>query len=145
MALKMPARIRYGIRILVEIGRHGEAALPLAGIEEHQKISAKYAKQILQPLMRAGLVDSIRGIKGGYRLLRSPQEIRLLDVVRALSDQDDKIAPCLVHKGVCKRDGTCGAKGKWHELQTLIDTFLRETTLRDMMSEEPAGGFRRGP
>ena len=85
MALKLPARVRYGVRILVEIGRHPEGAFPLAEVEKRQLISAKFAKQILQPLMRAGLVDSARGLKGGYRLLKAPEKIRISDIVRVLS------------------------------------------------------------
>lgn len=138
MALRMPAKIRYGIRILIEIGRNREGALPLTGVEKRQKISAKFAKQILQPLMRAGLVDSIRGLKGGYRLLKAPEAISLHDIVRVLSDKNDRIAPCLVRGGSCRRESTCGVKSKWCELQSLIDGFLAETTLQDVMDAKPA-------
>jgi len=140
MALKLPARVRYGVRILVEIGRHPEGAFPLAEVEKRQLISAKFAKQILQPLMRAGLVDSARGLKGGYRLLKAPEKIRISDIVRVLSEADDRIAPCLVRKGLCRRDKTCGAKLKWGELQTIVDDFLARTTLRDMIEAEAAPG-----
>ncbi|MCJ7587697.1 MAG: Rrf2 family transcriptional regulator [Candidatus Aminicenantes bacterium] len=138
MAMKMPAKIRYGIRILVEIGRHPEGALPLAEVEKRQLISAKFAKQILQPLMRARLVGSTRGIKGGYRLLKKPERIRLIDIVNVLSEKDDRIAPCLVRKGICRRDKNCGAKLKWMELQKIVDAFLAKTTLRDMIDAETA-------
>ena len=138
MAMRMPAKIRYGVRILVEIGRRPEGIQPLAEIEKSQLISAKFAKQILQPLMRAGIVGSERGLKGGYRLLQPPGAIRLLDVVRALSGKGDRIAPCLVRKGICRRESGCGAKGQWRELQAGVDGFLAKTTLRDMIEAETA-------
>jgi Rrf2 family protein len=143
MAMRMPAKIRYGIRILVEIGRHPEGALPLAEVEKRQLISAKFAKQILQPLMKARLVQGVRGLKGGYRLLKSPDRIRLLDIVNVLSEKDDRIAPCLVRTGVCRRDKTCGAKSKWQELQKIMDGFLARTTLRDIIDAEIAQGRKR--
>lgn len=140
MAMKMPAKIRYGIRILVEIGLHPEGALPLAEVEKRQLISAKFAKQLLQPLMRAKLVESVRGLKGGYRLLKDPARIRIIDVVKVLSDPGDRIAPCLVRKGICRREKNCGAKLKWMELQKMIDGFLAKTTIRDMIDVEIALG-----
>lgn len=138
MAMRMPAKIRYGIRILVEIGRHPEGALPLAEVEKRQLISAKFAKQILQPLMRAKLVGSMRGLKGGYRLLKDPARIRIIDIVQILSEKGDRIAPCLVSKGICRRESNCGAKLKWQELQKLVDAYLTKTTLRDMIDAEMA-------
>jgi Rrf2 family protein len=148
MAMRMPAKIRYGIRILVEIGRRPEGALPLAEVERRQLISAKFAKQILQPLMKAGLVVSVRGLRGGYRLLKRPGSIRLLDVVRILSDEGDRIAPCLTRRGRCRRDPDCGAKQKWIELQEIVDAFLARTTLDDVIRaeierERGAGDARR--
>lgn len=136
MAMRMPARIRYGVRILVEIGRRPEGVLPLTEIEKSQLISAKFAKQILQPLTKAGLVGSARGLKGGYRLCKPAGKIRLLDVVRALSDEGDRIAPCLVREGLCRRARSCGAKRKWRELQDVVDAFLARTTIDDMIRAE---------
>lgn len=131
--MRIPARIRYAVRILVEIAKEPEQALALSEVEKRQMISAKFAKQILQPLMRAGLVQGVRGLKGGYRLLRSPAEINLLEITRALSSREDRVAPCLLPEDDCPRRGHCGVERKWLELQQTIDEFLGRTSLQDVI------------
>lgn len=131
--MKIPARIRYAVRIMVEIAREPDQALALSEVEKRQMISAKFAKQILQPLMRAGLVQGVRGLKGGYRLLREPAGISLLEITRALSRNEDRIAPCLLADDPCPRRGRCGVEVKWQELQQTIDDFLERTSLKDVI------------
>ena len=80
--MKLSTKGRYGLRILLDVALHGGEAPRLAReIAASQGISEKYISRLLIALRRAGLVVSVRGAKGGYRLGRFPESITLLDVV----------------------------------------------------------------
>lgn len=133
--MKLRAKIRYAVRILVEIGKHPDKPLSLPMVEEKQHISAKYARQILQPLEDKKIVGSRRGKKGGYFLKKKASEISLMDVMSILSE-NMKIAPCLGIPGICEREAVCGAKRKWAELQSSIEEFFRKTSIQDIIDGE---------
>jgi Rrf2 family protein len=133
--MRLQAKIRYAIRILVEIGKNPDKPLSLAEVEKKQHISAKFARQIIQPLEDKNLVGSRRGMKGGYFLKKKASKISLLRVIEALSEKI-KIAPCLENPGICRREDICGAKIKWEELQGLIEDFFYTTTIQDVIDKE---------
>ncbi len=133
--MKLQARIRYAIRILVEIGKNPDIPLSLPIVEEKQHISAKYARQILQPLEDKRIVGSRRGMKGGYFLKKKASKISLMEVIAALAEKV-KVAPCLETPGICEREEVCGAKTKWEDLQGLIEKFFKKTTIQDVIDRE---------
>jgi len=133
--MKLQARIRYAVRILVEIGKCPDKLLSLPIVEEKQNISAKYARQILQPLEDKKIVGSRRGKKGGYFLKKKASDISLMDVIAILSE-NVKIAPCLERPGSCEREAVCGARPKWTELQSMIEHFFRKTSIQDLIDGE---------
>ena len=73
--MKFSTRDRYALRLMTELADHGGALVPLKEISTAQQISLKYLEQIITPLARAGLVASVRGAQGGYRLARPAEEI----------------------------------------------------------------------
>jgi Rrf2 family protein len=135
--MRIPARVRYAVRILVEVGQSPGKPISLPEVERTQRISAKFAKQILQPLIEKNIVGARRGVKGGYFLLRKPSAIRLKNIADALGEES-KLAPCLEKSEACDREKSCGARRKWAELQELVETFLAETTIQDFIDQEKA-------
>ena len=133
--MRLSAKIRYAIRTLVEIGKSPGKVIPLTEVEKNQKISAKFAKQILQPLERSNIVGSKRGARGGYFLKKNPADIRLMDVISAF-DIKINVVPCLKNPGQCKREDVCGAKIKWDELNQIINNFFIHSTIQDMIDKE---------
>jgi len=133
--IKISAKIRYAVRTLLEIGKRKEKITCLSEVEKSQNISAKFAKQILQPLEKADLVGSKRGIHGGYYLIKEPSEIYLIDIFNAFNESI-KIIPCINHPDICERVNYCGAKILWQKLDKNINQFLNETTIQDMINEE---------
>ena len=71
--MKFSTRDRYALRLMVELANHGDGLVPLKEISDNQQISLKYLEQIITPLARAGLVTSVRGAQGGYRLGPAPR------------------------------------------------------------------------
>jgi len=133
--MRLSSRIRYAVRTLVEIGKTPDKLTSLQEVEKKQTISAKYAKQILQPLEKVNIIGSKRGVGGGYYLKQNPKNIRLEDIMNALGNEV-KIAPCFATNGICERKNYCGAEKTWNELQNLIEIFFKETTLQDIIDRE---------
>ena len=69
--MKFSTRDRYALRLMVELANRPNDLIPLKDISDKQRISLKYLEQIVTPLAKAGLVSSVRGAQGGYRLARS--------------------------------------------------------------------------
>ena len=73
--MKFSTRDRYALRLMVELANHPKDLVPLKEISDAQGISLKYLEQIVTPLSKAGLLGSVRGAQGGYRLLRPAEDI----------------------------------------------------------------------
>ena len=77
----------YGLAAICELSKHyGESVMQIKEIATNANIPQNYLEQLLGKLRRAGIVESIRGAKGGYRLARDPREIKVLDILVALED-----------------------------------------------------------
>jgi Rrf2 family cysteine metabolism transcriptional repressor len=118
----------------------GEEKTPVSinDIARKEGISVAYLEQLLNRLRRAGLIESTRGPKGGYRLANSPGKLTVRDIVRTL---DGEIVPvhCIEakksRKGVCKRTRDCVPKIVWFKLHKAIDDCLNSITLEDLCRE----------
>jgi len=107
----------YAIRALLYMaGRpRGEVVLK-KDICEAQEISPAFLTKILQPLIKAGIVGSQRGVSGGFFLVKNPEEITLLDVLMA-EEGPLYLNRCLVQEGSCERDVFCPVHGAWKEIR----------------------------
>jgi len=94
--MKFSTRDRYALRLMVELANRAgaDALVPLKEISDAQQISIKYLEQIVTPLAKAGLVVSVRGAQGGYRLARPDTEITAGEILRAVEGELTAI-PCL--------------------------------------------------
>ena len=133
--MKISARTRYAVRILVELGMDMSRVHSLREVEAGQQISAKFAKQILQPLETRGLITSRRGARGGYQLEMDPQRISLLDVFK-ITGESLLTAPCINEHEYCPRNHNCGARSHWQALDKLIRGYLEQTTIADLIRTE---------
>ena len=82
--MKLSTKGRYGLRALIDLALYGEKeAVSIQSISARQMISDSYLEQLVRKLQKAGLVTSVRGAQGGYRLAKPAQEISVGDVLRA--------------------------------------------------------------
>ena len=109
--------------------------MPLREIAEREGISYQFLEQIFLPLRRAGLIDSVRGAKGGYVLAKAPAEIKIGDILRAL---EGPIAPVeCMGKGnadACGRSAGCLTRGIWERLRDSMSEVLDDITLADVVN-----------
>jgi Rrf2 family protein len=133
--MKFSAREQYALRAMVEVSRHfGEGPVSLSTVAQAQAISPAYLEHVVVPLRAAGLLDSIRGAYGGYRLSRSPQSITVGDVIRALEGTLVSFA-CVSDAGdpPCARtDISCAARQVWECVQDKLAEALDSITLADL-------------
>lgn len=145
--MKISASTEYAARIMFQLARlpAGEAlsAEKLAGLEN---IPRAYVDQISQRLRHAGLLDGQRGAHGGYHLARFPSEISMGMIVRA--------ADGAVFEDVCDKysegeyrcshaAGGCDIRPVWHDLTALVEGFLDQVTLEQLVRGTARDGFGR--
>jgi Rrf2 family iron-sulfur cluster assembly transcriptional regulator len=101
-------------------------------IAHSEAISTKYLEGILGQLKAAGLVQSERGKKGGYRLSRPPSSIPMLEIVRSL-EGEVWLVDCVEDSGSCIQGGGCLPRLFWIGLKEAIDGYLASRTLEDVI------------
>ena len=137
--MKISTKGRYGLRTLMDIATHQSAGpVNLHDIAARQKISAKYLWQILTILKTAGLVRGTRGPKGGYVLLRPPEDITLLDIVQAL-EGPIVLVECTSDPSFCPRESNCISRRIWSEISQTIRNALHTLTLAKILLRHADG------
>jgi len=145
--MKITAQEEYGLRCLLQLARREppQQLVSVKEIAEKEGISAAYAEKLLRLLGKGGLVHSMRGIKGGYRLNRSPEQITLGEVIRALGRVETTDYICNAFTGAkdeCVHFSDCGIRSVWSGLTNYIQRFLDDATLADALGTEYAVSVR---
>ncbi len=134
--MKLSTRAQYGTRALLDLALHsGERPVLLKDIAQRQQISLPYLEHLITPLIAGGIVWSTRGPRGGISLAKSPQEIKLSQVIRLL---EGSIAPveCVNDSKYCSRSDSCVTRDIWSELNEAMNEVLESTTLQDLVERQ---------
>ncbi|HEX7175618.1 MAG TPA: Rrf2 family transcriptional regulator [Pyrinomonadaceae bacterium] len=137
--MKISAQEEYGLRCLLQLASLGEGEfLTLSQMAEREGISAANAGKLLWILNKAGLVNSIRGREGGYRLARPASEVRLSEIIKVL-DEDVLASHCKSYAGVldsCVHTGDCGIRPVIVGLNEVVHNALAGITLAQLVGTE---------
>jgi len=136
--MKISSKGRYGLRAMFELALHYDSgSIPLKIIAQKQELSENYLEQIFAVLRRSGLVKSIRGAQGGYRLAKKPAQITVGEIVRALEGPLELVECVKGDKedATCYRADECVTRMIWAKLRDKINEVLDSTTLADMCEE----------
>ncbi len=138
--MKLSTKGRYAMVALTDIAlQSGTGLVTLGEVSKRQDISLPYLEQLFVKLRRADLVESVRGPGGGYRLARSPSEIRVIDILGAVDETLDAM-----HKGAGASGAASGSRAQsltnrlWEGLSAHVYVFLHQTRLSDVISNELA-------
>jgi Rrf2 family iron-sulfur cluster assembly transcriptional regulator len=133
--MKLSTKGRYAMVALVDLAMVKDGELTsLAEISKRQDISLPYLEQLFVRLRRAGLVSSVRGPGGGYRLARDPKDLRISEVFEAV---DETVSA--MHVGAGASGGISGSRAQslsnrlWESLSAQVFVFLHQTTLQDVV------------
>lgn len=133
-------RGRYALRVMVDLAEHvGTAYIPLGEIAKRQQISQKYLESIVKSLVKAGLLDALRGKGGGYRLNRPPEDYTVGEILRNTEGPVLPV-PCLEPNAEpCPQAATCRQKDMWREYSRMTNKFLDQYTLKDLAATGKPG------
>lgn len=129
---EIPTRVRYALRALTDIGEGNNEKVSIQQISENQGISKKYLENIFHQLKKAGILSSVRGPDGGYRLAKNPEKISIYDIIAALEGPLDMVH-CLDNEGNCSRVNTCPSRSFWGDLRRINRDFLSHQTLEEII------------
>ena len=131
-------RGRYALRVMVDLAEHrAQGYIPLKEIAERQEISEKYLESIVVLLVKARMLDGVRGKGGGYRLTREPDTYTVGSVLR-LTEKTLAPVPCIGTEG-CARAAECRMLPLWQGLDRVITEYLDGFTIEDLMRQSEPG------
>ena len=131
-------RGRYALRIMADLAeRRSEGFVPLKDLARCQEISEKYLESISKLLVKAGLLEGLRGKGGGYRLVKPPEECTLEEIL-LLTEETLAPVSCLEPgAAACPRAADCRTLPVWEGLDELIRGYLQQRTLADLLRDRP--------
>lgn len=140
--MKLSTKGRYAMVALADLALAEAKAtadehVSLAAISRRQDISLPYLEQLFVKLRRAGLVEAVRGPGGGYRLARTPDQIRISEVMEAVDETVDAL-----HTGAGVSGGVSGSRAQsltnrlWESLSANVYVFLHQVRLSDVVKND---------
>ena len=131
--MKLSSKTHYGLMACHVLGRnYPDTAVSASALESCISVSGKYIEQIMRKLSKRDIVMANRGANGGYFLSRSPKQITVGEIVRALED-DMEIIECVKDGGKCK---CCPSSKVWKKLYDGINDLLDGITVEQMIKGE---------
>ena len=131
---------RYALRVMIDLAEHqADGFIPLKVIADRQEISEKYLESIIKLLVKAKLLNGLRGKGGGYQLTKAPEQYTVGSILRMT---EDSIAPvsCLEpDAAACPRAAECRTLSLWQGLDKVINDYLDNITLADLMHSDSDG------
>ncbi len=142
--MKLSTKGHYGMHAMMDLAaRSGQGAVLLRDLCEIHGFSEKYLEQLLRSLRQAGLVESVRGAKGGYWLARSPDDITILEIVEALEgDLHQLPSKC---KSGCVKSNSCAMLECWYEATEATRDILANRTLGEMLKLQAELDRKKAP
>ncbi|GEM46393.1 RrF2 family transcriptional regulator [Deinococcus cellulosilyticus] len=127
-------KAQYGLRALIEIGKKPGQWVALKDVAAVQDISLHYLEQIASSLRKAGFLQSIRGVNGGYQIARPASDILAYEVVLAMEGSLTSVS-CLDDADSCGQTGQCATESLWRKVDAAVKRVLGQTTLADLIRE----------
>jgi Rrf2 family protein len=130
------ASTTHALRAMAWMAAHrdGDAVLG-RDLARKLKIPPDYLSKVLATLARNGVVTAARGAKGGYRLARPPERIRLVEVVTPFEGKRARSSCLLRPDRPCRDSGACGAHATWGGVNEAYRDFLEKTTVADIRDQ----------
>lgn len=136
--MKLSTKGRYAMVAMADLAlQPGDALTPLSDLAKRQDVSLPYLEQLFVKLRRAGLVKSVRGPGGGYRLGRTASEIRVVEIFEAV---DETVSA--MHTGAGATGGASGSRAQsltnrlWEGFSAHVYVFLHQTRLSDVVKND---------
>lgn len=133
---------RYAIRILLDLAEHNNGGyIPMKEVSARQEISLKYIEKIMPSLKSAGLIDSVHGIGGGYRLTRTPEQYSMWEILKIAEGDLAPVACLQENSPACHRAAECRTLSVWEGYYELTRSYFSAISLADLMHTPQGGSY----
>jgi Rrf2 family protein len=140
--MKLSAQEEYGLRCLLRVAAAGDSrSLTIPEIGRAEALSVPYVAKLMRVLRQGKFVKSVRGQLGGYTLARTPEDIRVGEVLNVLGGRLFEPGFCDQFAGLkrtCTHDIDCSIRSLWRAVQSAVDFALAGITLQDLLQKESA-------
>lgn len=133
MMLRISKLADYGTILLTAMAVEPQWTFSAAELGVRTGLPLPSVSKIMKILLHQGIVVSLRGANGGYKLARSPAEISTVQILNAL-DGPLGVTECSASPGLCKREANCGARSHWHMVNRVVLQALEQITLQHMIA-----------
>ncbi|RIA77865.1 BadM/Rrf2 family transcriptional regulator [Anaeroplasma bactoclasticum] len=128
---------RYALRLMIDIAAYSNGGVvSLKDSSKRQDISIKYLEQVVALLTRGGLLISVRGNNGGYRLTKRPEEYTAGEILRCAEGTLAPVACLQCNKVICDRAEICATIDFWKGFNEVITNYVDSVTLDDLAKKE---------
>ena len=136
--LKISKLTDYGTLVMSGLASNQDEFVTSASLADEIGVAPPTVAKLLKRLTRAGLVESLRGHQGGYRLARGPQQISVAEIIQAL-DGPLGLTDCSADEGSCDHEPNCNVKVNWQKISQVVANALDQVTLEQLLqpSEQP--------
>jgi len=130
---KVSAKLEYGLRAMILLAEdYPKEKLSLSQMSEKEAMSREFLAQLMVNLKKANLVESYKGISGGFILAKNPSDITLREIIEAL-EGPIKLIECIHVNDTCARQNSCQSQKVWDFIESKILKLLEDITLEDLV------------
>jgi Rrf2 family cysteine metabolism transcriptional repressor len=144
--MRVTAKGEYATQAVLHLALHFPEVVTIHEIGERHHIPLKYLEQILLELKRGGILESRRGMRGGYTLARTPKNISVGEVLRIVDGEGFTESSCTHAEArlgaVCVEGKSCGLKQMWEDVQGAVEKILFATSFEDVRKKTLGGRAR---
>lgn len=121
----------YATVVLAELAEEPGACRSAAHLAAATRLEPPTVAKVLKTLARAGLVESVRGVNGGYRLVTAPEQVSVASIIRAM-EGPIALTECGLEPGLCSREHDCSLRGNWRRIGETVERALDAMSLADL-------------
>lgn len=139
--LRLTRLTDYGILLMTRMASSDKKLFAATELAESTRIPAPTVSKILQTLLHQGMLESIRGARGGYRLARPASQINVRDII-AVFEGDIALTECNLDHAHCDQSEACATSNHWKRINQAISQALESISLADMAEDNFMPVFR---
>ncbi|HMB38104.1 MAG TPA: SUF system Fe-S cluster assembly regulator [Wenzhouxiangellaceae bacterium] len=128
----------YATVVMAELAEHPGECWSASQVAEATRLELPTVAKVLKTLARSGLIDSVRGVNGGYRLQESADSVSVAAIIRAM-EGPIALTECGLEPGLCSREHDCNLKGNWQRIGETVEQALEAMTLADLAAPRDPG------
>jgi len=121
----------YATVLLAALAYRPDECVPASRLAELTRLEPPTVAKVLKTLARSGLVSSIRGVNGGYRLAEPPEAISIAGIVSAM-EGPIALTECGLESGLCSHESDCSLRGNWQKIGQTVENALAGLSLADL-------------